>query len=678
MQGFLTMTYHAKYRDLLVIIGLFFSGISFSQVDLKALENILDFHCAECHGDENDQEGEFSSEDAGIDYITDLQELVQEGLVIPYNPDGSILFQRLITPNTKERMPKRRPPLASEEIQLVKDWILTGAINNNTQKSHSSYSFSDIVDAIKIDLENSPKSIRQYSRYFYATDLENFEKIANSLSLGVNSLSLAEKIEKPIVVERELGLLKINLSSFPNLLEEWTELENIYPYFYDTIPFTAIKQATQSNAPLFNISWFIKTAFSPKIYYKLLQLPDNFQTLEAELGTDTARNYQTANPFNKQIVRAGFLNSGVSVNNRIIERQETKHGVLWSSYDFAASLGEQYVLERPLGPNEYSAYGSDQLQNFVFSHDGGEFIFSLENGLNAYYISDAKGQRLDVAPTNIVFDNVNNEAVKAGISCFACHQNGIISKKDDIIPLYSNLKEKVGAKILSEISRLYPGQNVLDSFFNKDNKSYNQALIATWLFPKNIGNFFKVADSYVSELNIQQVAQELFVSVPTIENLKFEFTKNIKNNIDFLIAGGKITRQQFESLFSELFIILNKIKLNLSFEKSFSDLRLNLNELESDPLTFEVHQNNYLKNLDLQLTITDPSPGSHEIIFYSGTNTFSAKFSANNDRIQNFVISLPPEELPSFNMQGIWSVYIRNQSLIQGQLRKFFINLKLQ
>ena len=83
--------------------------------------------------------------------------------------------------------------------------------------------------------------------------------------------------------------------------------------------------------------------------------------------------------------RAGFNNSGVSNHNRVVERHKSRYGAYWKSYDFAGSVGAQNILTHPLG----------------FTHDGGEAIFNLPNGLQGYYLANASGFRLDEAPINI-------------------------------------------------------------------------------------------------------------------------------------------------------------------------------------------------------------------------------------------------------------------------------------
>ncbi|WP_436425189.1 hypothetical protein, partial [Enterococcus faecium] len=72
--------------------------------------------------------------------------------------------------------------------------------------------------------------------------------------------------------------------------------------------------------------------------------------------------------------RAAFQRSGVSQNNRLIERHPSRSGFFWTSYDFAGNRDRQSLFSFPLGPNGPNA----------FHHDGGETIFSLPNGFQAY------------------------------------------------------------------------------------------------------------------------------------------------------------------------------------------------------------------------------------------------------------------------------------------------------
>ena len=136
----------------------------------------------------------------------------------------------------------------------------------------------------------------------------------------------------------------------------------------------------KTDIPSVHVDWFIATASTPPLYHDLLSLPLTDRDLETRLEVDVARNL--VNAPGVRVWRAGFNNSGVSTNNRVVERHASRYGAYWKSYDFAGSVGKQNVLTNPLS----------------FTHDGGEAIFNLPNGLQGYYLVNASGFRLDGAP----------------------------------------------------------------------------------------------------------------------------------------------------------------------------------------------------------------------------------------------------------------------------------------
>ena len=81
--------------------------------------------------------------------------------------------------------------------------------------------------------------------------------------------------------------------------------------------------------------------------------------------------------------RAGFQNSGVSRNNRLIERHAGHIGYFWTSYDFSGAHPKAGLFQFPLGPGG----------EFGFQYDGGETIFSLPNGFQGYYLNTRKALR---------------------------------------------------------------------------------------------------------------------------------------------------------------------------------------------------------------------------------------------------------------------------------------------
>src|SRR5204862_5662783 len=181
----------------------------------------------------------------------------------------------------------------------------------------------------------------------------------------------------------------------------------------------ALAVFTGSEDAAVRADWFAATASRPPLYHELLQLPATDRALERLLQVDVPGDIQDDN-----IMRAGFNDSGVSKNNRLLSRHDAAYGAFWRSYDFANNTGRQNLFENPLGPNAGAT---------SFQAAGGEMIFHLPNGLQAYMLIDAKGQRIDKGPIEIVADPRRpDQRVETGISCLSCHARGLLFQADQI------------------------------------------------------------------------------------------------------------------------------------------------------------------------------------------------------------------------------------------------------
>ena len=197
-----------------------------------------------------------------------------------------------------------------------------------------------------------------------------------------------------------------------------------YPYHiaFDAPEQSALKEQLgrlqremKSDIPSVHVDWFVAQASLPPLYHDLLSLPLTDRELETRLEVDVIQNLRNAPGV--RVWRAGTNNSGVSNNNRVIERHTSRYGAYWKSYDFAGSVGTQNIFTHPLS----------------FTHDGGEVIFNLPNGLQAYYVTNASGFRLDDAPISIVSNPAASDpTVRNGLSCFGCHTEGMKTFEDEV------------------------------------------------------------------------------------------------------------------------------------------------------------------------------------------------------------------------------------------------------
>jgi serine/threonine-protein kinase len=72
---------------------------------------------------------------------------------------------------------------------------------------------------------------------------------------------------------------------------------------------------------MIRIDWFVATATLPIPYEILLQQGENHGALDAKLGIDRSRAVAE-----NRVMRSGFKQSGVSSQNRIMERMEQGNG----------------------------------------------------------------------------------------------------------------------------------------------------------------------------------------------------------------------------------------------------------------------------------------------------------------------------------------------------------------
>ncbi|RKU20646.1 hypothetical protein C6503_05590 [Candidatus Poribacteria bacterium] len=250
--------------------------------------------------------------------------------------------------------------------------------------------------------------------------------------------------------------------------EAWTQIEREYPYQIDFDPetqaglhakLTHLRAEMDCEVPFVHVDWFLANASLPPLYHDILGLPETDRELERRLEVNVAGNLQSAPGVN--VWRAGFNDSRVSNNNRVVERHTSRYGAYWKSYDFAGSSGVQDILTHPL----------------TFKHDGGEVVFNLPNGLQAYYISDASGNRINEAPIRIVRNlAASDPVVRNGLSCIGCHTKGMQTFTDEVRAVVSRQPE-TPAK--AQALRLYVEQSEMDALVAEDTERYRQALEET-------------------------------------------------------------------------------------------------------------------------------------------------------------------------------------------------------
>ncbi len=513
-----------QHRIALICLLIFIVGpqtVSAQQQIALDAYAILEHSCFNCHG----PDGAYR-ETLLIEHNTLIAE---NGPVVPGNPEASRLYKRLLGEGG-QLMPLGGPPLPGLQIETVKNWILAGAPDWAAAPTTDGdfISHSEILTTIETHLMSLSPFNRTFVRYFTMTHLYNAGETSevlgayrNGLSKLVNSLSWGGTVTNPRSIDSQQTIFYIDLRHYEwDRNDAWTQIEAVYPYHiaFEAPAQTALKAQlgrlqteVKSNIPLIHVDWFIATASTPPLYHELLSLPLTDSELETRLGVDVAQNLRDAPGV--RVWRAGFNNSGVSNHNRVVERHAFRDGAYWKSYDFAGSVGTQNIFNHPLN----------------FTHDGGEVIFNLPNGLQAYYLVNASGSRLDAAPINIVSNlAASDPTVRNGISCFGCHTEGMKTFEDQVRAVVES--NTTLAPVKEDALRLYAEKSEMDARVAEDMEKYRAALEATGGTFGDIEPISRFHEAFQGDVNAAYAA-----AVVGLETEAFQ--EKVRENVGLQNAG---------------------------------------------------------------------------------------------------------------------------------------------
>jgi len=559
------------FRYVFASMILFVGSPVFAQDDPKSLARqarlIFKHHCFDCHSGEN------STSNWPFDVTRQASMLEKHDDYPPVIVPGKSPQSKLWKAIESDRMPQGKDKLNTAEKTIIKKWIDAGAPPFPGREKATFVSLPQMLTAVRNDLRDQDPKDRPYRRYFTLTHLSNnadvddedlriyraaLIKALNSLNWNAKLLLPGEKKDLIPLAGTEDSVYAIDVRSLHWGTQLWDELLKFYPYGIrldghptdralrriDEEIFDLTKlDGVGCNVPIIRADWFVATATRPPIYHVLmydeylpvlkhrhadpknLANPKNMKARDIEdyLGIDIAARFESPTP--DQIARAGFGKSGVSGQNRLLERLASKHGAYWKSYDFKADSARIKLTRFPLGPLNLFPDGKHPYETQAFIHDGGEILFHLPNGLLAYLLIDGNDGRIDEGPISVVGDGTRTSgtpAIVTGVSCMNCHTQGMINFKDTIRKghvLFGKAQEKV--------EDLFPEQKKWDDLLAEDIEKFVRPVekcMSPFLLvgddqKKNIRDFREpigeIARHYRLEyLTINDIAAELFEQDP--------------------------------------------------------------------------------------------------------------------------------------------------------------------
>lgn len=530
-------------------------------------KEILRGHCLECHGP--------AKPTAGI-RILDYGLLVTgKKKVVPGKPDESAVYQLLTADDGSGMPPEGQPRLTDDDIGAIRKWIAAGAPafpadavapdeDSRDAALQQVVGVDYVLKSILEHIRKLPSEKQMFVRFFSTNHLltsgatrDELDLHRDALAKALNHLSKERALAKPTAIEPTGTVFAIDLRSLGwhrrpfetpadgaaanrklNLFD-LVLLE--YPYgviYEDSETFEELAKAYLMPSglvrpiPYIRVDWFVSHATQPPLYEDLLQLPFELTELESQLQVDSQISIRDG-----LARRAGMTVSGVSRNNRVVERHASANGSYWKSYDFSSNVGRQNMFHDPVNLNPA----------------GGEMLFSLPNGLQAYFVTDGVGRRIDAAPTAIVADKfAGDKTVRNGLSCMRCHDQGIKSFVDSVRPAVEKLPGSPGFD-KKQTLRLYAALQEMEGLVKDDTQRFLDAMRVLLGGPQTREPLIPVTQRFLdAPLQLTRVCGELGLPSPEAMRPVFRSPQFGGLGLVPLVSQGAIRRDMWEDYFDQV------------------------------------------------------------------------------------------------------------------------------
>jgi mono/diheme cytochrome c family protein len=402
-------------------------------------ENVLATNCGECHGSKL----QLDDASGGMNYIDDIDKLVENGKIIPLNSKESRIVERMRDGSMPPSF-SQKPRVTDQEIDVVAQFIDQPRFWPNVDGGETScpdqlFTFDDLYQEVASDLRSLDADDALTTRYISLTNRFTagvckgaaLDRERNALFKMVNMLSTETTVEQPEPVNPDETIYRIDLEDYgwdkpvtvvnadgstTDFTDKWEAIIANNQYAVEFVGDDADDAKLDSNTtvPVLFADSLLDAATIGNLYYALIDVDvqdtlDNFilNTLDIDVVDNLEQEDQ---------VRAGTTKSRISRQDRVVERDEigVRQGVLWQSFDFEDDANDS-IFEDP----------------FNFAEGGTEAIFTLPNGFFGFIIADANSAIVE--DSDILLDtNQNNFRAVTSISCSNCHAQGLIPVIDEV------------------------------------------------------------------------------------------------------------------------------------------------------------------------------------------------------------------------------------------------------
>jgi serine/threonine-protein kinase len=527
------------------------TGTSEADLAKAAAENVLKANCGQCHGSALTPQ----AAQAGMNYIDDIDKLVENGKITPLNSATSKIVQRM----QRGEMPpvsSGLPAVTDNDIAVVSSFIdnprfwpdYAGAAANCTDKGQV-VDFDELFRQVNDDLRAADNDDAQFYRYISLTNrftagqcADSLDKDREGLTKMINMLSIDARVRVPVPVNDEETLYRIDLRDLQwdravnvngqAFNDVWEAIADANPYAVEFVGDDAddAKADSLTNFPVQFADQMMDVAIIGNLYYAIINVDvnqplDNFIT---GLGIDVDQNTLDI----KDQIRAGTTKSRISRQDRVVERDEIviRSGALWQSFDFEDNVGNQSIFE----------------DVFNFTPGGSEAIFTLPNGLLGFIIADANDNIVE--DSDILLDtSQNNFRAITSVSCSNCHSTGFIPVVDEVraIALANSRDIGLNRDEVEQIEGIYVSPQEFAAQVKDDSENFFQRALQQANLPTQGGD--PVAATFLrfdQDIRIEDAAGDLGLTPDELkENLQ------LLNPVLQVLDRGTLDRDDFTNVY---------------------------------------------------------------------------------------------------------------------------------
>jgi serine/threonine-protein kinase len=541
----------------------------------KAVKEILETNCGGCHAN--------GVKSGNMDYILDFNDLIANGKIVPGNKEDSQLFVRMQQQSMPPAFMRDQRPTYGQ-IELVGLWIdeMEGLLPDKesecTGLEGTFVSLDDQIASMADDISSIDAEDQPFIRYLTVSYSNNAGECGRALQRqryalfkGINSLSIDTDVHEPEAIDDEKLIYRIDIRDYGwdraiDIEDDGTvDFDDAWLAILDgvgnyAIEFTGddaddLKADAGVNVPFLPVNAFTSFAQQGDLYYALINARANLFDFEREvLLIDTQAEIDDNN-----LMRAGFSNSGVSKQDRVLNRFDS--GVAagqsyWISFDFDGGNGNGTVNGVSNGFEFNVANESIYADPLGFAFAGGEAIFSLPNGMQGYYVAAANGTRLAEAPVGVVIDPAqNNGLVTNGASCHSCHNAGLIAFQDTVKQYVLDNKVQYDNETFEDVLEQYPDQDVFQAQMDRDSEMHVSAAERAGVPAGTPDPVSRVFLDFELRMTPEHAAGDLQIPVEVLEANYGELDERLAQLGE---VGGRVDRVLFTSLFLDSMCVFHE------------------------------------------------------------------------------------------------------------------------